>query len=144
MKKQLCFVMLWTVLQMCACRNKTQTQTPAPEVTEQQSKPDNNDLLQALQGKWRSEADSTYILEITDAKMRHLNKDQLSAETDIEVDGSCSNVSCQGADASDGWCFLEKGQFDIQCHLVLKCNPNELQYATMGAANGLLSFKKLR
>lgn len=145
MKKRRCFLIFLAVLQISACRNRTQTQTSAPEVVnEQPTKPDNNDLLQALQGTWKSESDSTYVLVIAEAKMRHLINGQLQAETEIEVDGSCSNISCQGADAADGWCFLEKGQFDIQCLLILKCNTDELQYAAVGAENGNMSFKKVR
>ncbi len=145
MKKLLYFVLLFAVVQAVACRNRNQNQAVATEVSEQsRSAPDNNDLLEALQGKWRSDSDSTYVLEISDDTLRHINNGQLSAETAIEVDGSCINTACPDADAADGWCFLEKGQFDIQCHLVLKCNENELKYVATGAANGQLSFKKVR
>jgi len=145
MKKLLYFVLLFAVVQAVACRNRNQNQAVATEVSEQsRSAPDNNDLLEALQGKWRSDSDSTYMLEISDDTLRHINNGQLSAETSIEVDGACINTACQGSDAADGWCFLEKGQFDIQCHLVLKCNEIELKYTALGAANGQLSFKKDR
>jgi len=145
MKKLLYFVLLFAVMQAGACRNRNQNQAAATEVSEQsRSTPDNNDLLEALQGKWRSDSDSTYVLEISDDTMRHINNGKLSAEMEIEVDGSCINTACPDADTADGWCFLEKGQFDVQCHLVLKCNENELKYAAIGAANGQLSFKKDR
>ena len=138
-------VLLTATLHTSACRNRTKEQTPPANQEQTKSEPDNNDLLQTLQGRWRSNADSTYIIEFVDSKMRHINNDKLSFETNIEVDGSCSDSSCQGAgDTEDGWCFLEKGQFDVQCHLVLKCNPNELEFAAIGAANGMLSFRKIK
>lgn len=145
MKKLLYFVMLFAAIHAGACGNRNQNQAAATQVSEQsKSSPDNNDLLVALQGKWRSETDSTYVLEISDDTLRHINNGKLSVETSIEVDGACVNTACQGSDAADGWCFLEKGQFDIQCHLVLKCNENELKYTAIGAASGQLSFKKDR
>ncbi len=145
MKKLLYFVLLFATMQAGACGNRNQNKVVTTEVSEQpRSAPDNNDLLEALQGKWRSDSDSSYVLEISEDTLRHINNGKLSAETAIEVDGACVNTACQGADAADGWCFLEKGQFDIQCHLVLKCNENELKYAAIGAANGQLSFKKVR
>ena len=132
------------MLQLPSCKNKNQAQTPAPENEQVNSRPDNNDLLQTLQGKWQSTTDSAYVLEIADSKMRHINGGKFAGETEIEVDGSCTNVSCQGAAAEDGWCFLEKGQFDIQCHRVVKCNPDSLQFVSIGAAEGQMSFKKIR
>lgn len=137
--------MLLTLLYASACGNRNQAQTPPPVPEQTKSEPDNNDLLQALQGKWRSESDSTYVLEILDSKMRHINRDSLTFETDIEVDGACTNTSCQEtARLEDGWCFLEKGQFDIQCHRVIKCNSNELQFVAVGVASGPLAFRKTR
>ncbi len=132
------------LIQVWACKNRSQVQPPAPETEQSKSEPDNNDLLQTLQGKWQSVTDSTYEVEITDSKMRHINGGKLVGESDIEVDGACTNVSCQGAATEDGWCFLEKGQFDIQCHLVQKCTSDSLRFVAIGATNGQQSFKKIR
>lgn len=145
MKRNFWILLLLTMLHTSACGNRNQAQASPPPPEESKSEPDNNDLLQTLQGRWQSESDSTYVLEIADSKMRHINGGKLTIETDIEVDGSCANNSCQGAAASeDGWCFLEKGQFDVQCHLVKKCDPNALQFVAIGAANGILSFRKIK
>ena len=144
MKRGLFILTLLAMLPILACKNPNQAQTPPPENQQTNVKPDNNDLLQALQGKWQSTTDSAYVLEITDAKMRHINGGKFAGESDLEVDGSCTNVSCQGAAADDGWCFLEKGQFDIQCNRVVKCDPDTLQYVAIGAANGQMSGKKIR
>lgn len=144
MKRGLFILTMLAMLQILACKNPNQAQTPPPETQQSNVNPDNNDLLQTLQGKWQNVTDSADVLEITDSKMRHIIGGKFSGESDIEVDGSCTNVSCQGAAAEDGWCFLEKGQFDIQCNRVVKCNPDSLQFVAIGAANGQMSFKKIR
>ncbi len=121
---------------------------PKPQPINQDSlttaNPDNNDMLLLLRGKWQSEADSAYVVEFTDSTLRHFNNSQLTHETMLELDAQCENVACQPARDSTGWCFLEKGQSDIQCNLVMKCDKNNLKFAAVGAANGLLSFKKLK
>jgi hypothetical protein len=106
--------------------------------------PDGSDLLKTLQGRWQSEEDSTCILEIIDTKMRHFNAGKLSAETDIEIDGSCLTTPCKldSTDLTDGWCFMEKGQHDVQCNIVLSCDKEYLKYRGIGASNALLVFKK--
>ncbi len=145
MKKLPFLIITLAMFQMYACRNQSPAQNPPPETSElTKSSPDNNDLLDALQGKWRSESDSTYVLEIVDTKMRHINQGQIGSETDLEVDGGCSNTSCQGADAGDGWCFLEKGAGEIQCYLVSRCDQTTLQFETMGPVQAKASFKKVK
>jgi hypothetical protein len=106
--------------------------------------PDQNDMLMLLRGKWQSETDSAYVVEFTDSTLRHFNNWQMTLETDLEVDAQCENIACQPARDSTGWCFAEKSPLDTQCNLVLKCDKNTLQYAAIGAANGLLSFKKIK
>ena len=108
------------------------------------AEPDAADLLQTLQGKWQSEQDSTYVLEIVGDKMKHYNGSQVSIESQIEIDGNCLSVPCQvdSTETASGWCFMEKGQYDVQCNLILKCDKYILQYRALGAANPGLAFKK--
>jgi hypothetical protein len=109
------------------------------------SNPDAADLLRVLQGKWQNEQDPSHVLEILDEKMRHLNNGQLSVENMLEIDGKCLSAACKvdSVDTSEGWCFVEKGQFDAQCHLVVRCDKQQLQFRALGAANGTLAFKKM-
>lgn len=144
MRRTICFVLLVAILTVFACKNQNQPHTPPPAVETSKSEPDNNDLLQALQGKWESETDSTYVLEIVDNKMRHMNHGQLRLESEIVVDGACSDTTCAGGENVDGWCFLEKRQRETECHLVLKCDPNELKYAAKTSDEQQLSFKKVK
>ncbi|MCA0236498.1 MAG: hypothetical protein LCH81_08955 [Bacteroidetes bacterium] len=144
MKRAMWVLAVLATFQIWACKNQNQAQNTAQQTEQTKSEPDNNDLLETLQGKWQNTADPAYSLEIVDTKMRHFNGGKLAGETDIEVDGFCSNVSCQGAAAEDGWCFLEKGQFDIQCHLVAKCTPDTLRFSDVGTESGMQSFKKIR
>jgi hypothetical protein len=147
MTKRTFFLSFAAFLLVFACKN---TPKPAQETAEtapvEISEPDANDLLQTLQGKWQSEQDAAYTLEIADTRMRHFNSGKLSGETSIEIDGTCATNACKvdSTDTSDGWCFVEKGQFDAQCHFVLRCDTARLEYRALGAANGGLAFKKIK
>jgi len=144
------YLIIALLLPICACQKCSNGQTSTPPSSESsaegiKSEADSNDLLDALQGRWQSEQDESYVLEIVGSKMRHLNNGKLSAETDIEVDSKCLTTACavdslaQGA----GWCFVEKGQFDAQCNLVVKCDSAVLLYRSLGAASGLTGFKRM-
>ncbi len=131
-----------------ACKNSS---APVPVLTtglarqdSMQVEADAIDLLQTLQGKWQSEQDSNYLIEISGDKMKHYNGGQLSVESQIEIDANCRSVACtaDSLETSSGWCFVEKGQFDAQCNLILKCDKQLLQYRALGAASPGLSFKK--
>ena len=131
-----------------SCKNNPTSSTTNPAgLTRQDSvlaEPDAADLLQTLQGKWQSEQDSTYQLEILGDKMSHYNAGRLSLESQIEIDGNCLSNACKvdSIETANGWCFVEKGQYDAQCNLVLKCDKQTLQYRALGAASPTLIFKK--
>jgi hypothetical protein len=120
--------------------NKNSDNNDVPQSTG----PDASDLLKTLQGTWQSQHDSTYVLEILDTKMRHLLQGKLSAENDIEIDGSCLGTPCKQDSTilSDGWCFMEKGQNKVQCYIILACDKDSLRYRAIGDENGILIFKK--
>ncbi len=131
-----------------ACNN---TSNPAPALTSGPARQDSTlieadaiDLLQTLQGKWQSEEDSSYQIEITGNKMKHFNAGKVSMEAQVEIDANCRSVACtaDSLETTSGWCFVEKGQFDAQCNLILKCDKQILQYRALGAASPGLSFKK--
>ncbi len=105
---------------------------------------DATDLLQTLQGKWQNERDPSYILEIADDKMKRYQDGKVSMELEIEVAANCLGNACKvdSTNLLNGWCFVEKGQFDAQCNLVLKCDKQVLQYQVIGAATDTLRFLK--
>jgi hypothetical protein len=110
------------------------------------SKPGESDLLDALQGKWKSDQDTGQIMEISGNKMLHYTSNKFSFQTEIEIDVKCENNACLvGQDSLvEGWCFSEKGQYDIQCNKVLKCDSQELRIKAIGVENGVYSFKKIK
>jgi hypothetical protein len=131
-----------------ACTNMTTRASGAGDAaqsTAPASKPSDIDLLDALQGKWKSEQDSGYIIEIAGNKILHYTGDKFSFQSEIEVDANCTDNACKvGQDTlTEGWCFIEKGQFDAQCNKVLKCDKQLLRIKAVGVENGLYSFKKL-
>jgi len=136
------------VLLGAACKNPNAS-NPAGMVTQPPrdtvlAEPDAADLLQTLQGKWQSEQDSTYLIEVAGSRMTHYNAGKVSGAAEIEIDGNCLSTACKvdSVDADSGWCFLEKGQFDVQCNLVLKCDKQVLKYRTLGATSPALVFRK--
>ena len=111
----------------------------------QSTGPDAADLLNTLQGRWQSLQDSTYILEVADTKMRYFLHGKLNSETDIEVDGSCQVSPCKidSTNLTDGWCFREKRQYDVQCIIVVTCDKEFLKFNPAGHEDQQQSFKKL-
>lgn len=107
--------------------------------------PDGKELLDLLQGRWQSESDATYQLVVSNDSIQHLNDGKLNGVNTLEIDINCQNVACKtdSINTSDGWCFLEKGQFDIQCNLVLKADAKQLEYRALGVAGGSLVFQKV-
>jgi hypothetical protein len=146
MKAILSVLFLLSLFHGSACVNPpAQTSgspNPASPPTEKGG-PDAKDLMSALHGVWQSVEDSSYQLEIADAKMKHLNGGTLSVETEIEIDAKCAGVVC-AVDSTraltDGWCFIEKDQFSAQCNMVLKCDKNELRYTALGSTGKVLAF----
>lgn len=131
-----------------ACVNNTTSANKPGEnssVPQTKSEPDAIDLLDALQGKWQSEQDSTYLIDIVGNKMKHFNGGALTMETEIEVDANCLNEACkqEGSDLADGWCFIEKSQSGTQCNRILKCDKYRLQFHAVGAAAAVLAFQKV-
>ena len=133
----------------CACNPTPKSGTSQPEATTSdsvttQSPADAHDLLDALQGRWQSEQDATYFLEISGSQMRHFNDGKLTAETEIEVDAACRSTACSPDSTAtlSGWCFVEKGQYDAQCCFVTKCDSATLRYRAVGSAGAGLAFRR--
>ena len=140
MTKHIFLMALLSLLSYASCKNTPAAPQSAPvantEDSTKSSEPDPNDLLHTLQGRWRSEQDSTYILEIADTRMLHYN-------------GACESAVCKpdGVDTSDGWCFtemtIEQGKYIAQCNFVMHCDTQQLQYRSLSGAGSGLSFKKI-
>ncbi|MBC7775281.1 MAG: hypothetical protein H7246_07570 [Phycisphaerae bacterium] len=155
MNKHYLSVALLSLLSLASCKN-TPAAPPKPatpstsEDSTKSSTPDPNDLLRTLQGRWQSEQDAAYTLEIADIQMRHYNGGQLSYQSTIEVDGACEIYVCKldSVDTSDGWCFtettVEQGKNGAQCNFVVVCDTSRLQYRSLSSGGSGLSFKKIQ
>lgn len=154
MTKRSHYFALLSFLFLVACTNtpnpsQSASATSNTESATKSSVPDPNDLLNTLQGRWQSEQDSTYILEIADTQMRHFNAGKLTFQSMVDIDGACKSPVCKpdGVDTSDGWCFtelkIEDGKYYADCNFVTLCNPQQLQYRLLGSAGAGLSFKKI-
>lgn len=101
-------------------------------------------LMPLMQGRWQSVSDPGYQVEIDGDKIRHYNGGELTMENEIEADADCTGNACTVAGTRpDGFCFIEKGQFDAQCNLVLACDGQRLEYAAIGAAGQSLVFTRV-
>jgi len=149
MKKYYFLLSIVLALLLNACINNGPLRQQSGETLtgkDAKSGPDVNDLLDALQGSWQNERDSTYTITFSGNSMKHFNGNVLSAESEIEIDDNCQNAICKTEGDStllnDGWCFIEKGSSGTQCNLVLNCNKQTLQYRPIDTANALAVFKK--
>lgn len=141
------------LLSIASCKNTPSTPPPntpgTSETVAKSSVPDANDLLKTLQGRWRSEQDPTYLLEVTDTQMWHYHNGKLTHQSMVEVDSACESPVCKpdGVDTSDGWCFtemsVEGGKYTAQCNFVTLCDTAKLQYRSLGGTGSGLSFKKI-
>ncbi len=155
MYKHLLLLALLGLLSYASCKNNPTPPPPVPagtagnEDSTKSSEPDPNDLLHTLQGRWQSEQDPAYTLEIADTQMRHFNEGKLTHESMIEVDGACISAVCKpdGVDTSDGWCFtemtIEAGKYAAQCNFVTLCDTSRLQYRSLSGGGNGLTFKKI-
>jgi hypothetical protein len=144
--KQSCSLPLFFLLILfCgACNEKPQNATAAsPQPDTAPLKADHHDLLEFLQGRWRSADDSTYVIEFSGTAMRHLNGGELTQETTIEIDDDCRNTACNPSGEPGGWCFIEKVDGGEQCNRVIQGADGLLQYRATGATRDL-SFKKIQ
>lgn len=102
-----------------------------------------SDMMPQLQGRWQSETDPDYQIEFDGDKLRHINGGKVSMEMTLEADPGCANTACLVTDSQpSGFCFLEKGEFDIQCNLVLSLEGNRLEYTAIGSTGKSLVFKR--
>lgn len=100
--------------------------------------------LSLIQGRWRAEEDSTYEVEITADRIRHFFEGEFLLENELTLDQDCSNAACAiGEAALSGWCLLEKGEFDIQCLLLLSCTDQRLVYTVLGSTGEAHAFTKV-
>jgi len=102
-----------------------------------------SDMMPELQGRWQSETDPDYQIEFDGDKLRHINGGKVTIEMTLESDPDCANNACLAMDSRpSGFCFLEKGEFDIQCNLVLSLDGNRLEYTAIGSTGKSLVFKR--
>ena len=107
--------------------------------------PPANELLNALQGRWQNELDTTIAVEINDDLMRHINSGVPNEENVIEAFSNCQSVLCKTDSAAlpQGWCFVEKGKADTVCYEVLQCD-SIFRYRVFGKKDAVASsFKKI-
>lgn len=135
-------------LNLLACGHPPKTTAPATADSPADSSAttlsvDANDLLDVLQGRWQSEQDATYELEIVGNQIRHFNSGKLTQEIEIEIDATCRSNNCTtNATTLSCWCFVEKSQHDTRCCLVTRCDSITLQYRAIGTAGNGLAFHK--
>lgn len=143
MNKHLHFLLACFATVFFACNPPAQPPVkPAPIA----QGPSTQDLLDALQGRWQNEQDSTNIIEINDDLITYYQNGREQASHGIEVYNDCPTTVC-GVDslkASEGWCFVEKNDRETTgCVQVLDCGPATLRFQVLGGNGSVRSFKKI-
>lgn len=101
-------------------------------------------LMAMMQGGWRSTTDEGYEIIIEGDQISHYNNQRLTYSSTIEADPGCRSEACAvTGTAPEGFCFIEKGEFDAQCNLVLAANATTLEYTAIGATGGSLVFERV-
>ncbi|HKK78574.1 MAG TPA: hypothetical protein VJ933_03050 [Phaeodactylibacter sp.] len=101
-------------------------------------------LLPLMQGDWQSVSDPGYQIRIGEGKIWHYTNDRLMYTASLEADQGCQTSPCiVNGQQPEGFCFLEKGEQDVQCNLVLSCDGERLEYSAIGTAGGTLAFERM-
>ncbi|TXB68005.1 hypothetical protein [Phaeodactylibacter luteus] len=102
------------------------------------------DPMSMMQGGWRSTTDESYEIIIEGNQVSHFSDQRLMYTAAIEADPGCTSEACAvTGTAPEGFCFIEKGEFDAQCNLVITANETTLEYTAIGAAGGSLVFERV-
>ncbi len=115
---------------------------PAPAQTSEG--PPADELLDLLRGRWQSEEDAAYVLDIRNSYMKRMLGSQVLEESELQAFSNCDSIPCTtGEPAASGWCFTEKSANGEQCNRVLKCDNALLQFETVGKSE-VFKFKKIQ
>lgn len=100
--------------------------------------------MMMMQGGWRSTTDEGYEIIIEGDRISHFINQRLTYSSTIEADPGCQSEACAvTGTAPEGFCFIEKGEFDAQCNLIITANESTLEYTAIGAAGGSLVFERV-
>jgi hypothetical protein len=132
------------VLQSCFLRNADK-----PASSDKQAMPVNttavgaieNPILQALQGRWRSQNDPAIEIEIKgDQYITFQDGLQLVTET-VEAFENCPRFCFGGMEAAAMPCFVTKGEFDATCYAIVKLEGDMLVCNLIGGSGESLTFQ---
>lgn len=123
-----------------------QAAAPAADTTKVfDTTPPKVDLLKIMQGRWRSAQDTSYQIVIEGNKMKHMNGGQLTEETELQADETCTRAACTNTGAKpDGFCFLEKGTSGTTCQFIVSADTDHLEYSAVGGTGKSLVFNKVK
>lgn len=103
------------------------------------------DLLKIMAGRWRSAQDASYEIVIEGNKMKHFNGGNLTEETEIQPDETCTRAACTNTGAKpDGFCFIEKGASGLMCQYIISADSDHLEYSAVGGTGKSLLFNKVK
>ena len=103
-----------------------------------------SNLLPLMQGEWQSIDDADYQIRIEDGQISHYTNNRLMYSATVEPDPGCQSDACSCNDTNaEGLCFLEKGEHDVQCNVVLTCDGQRLEYSAVGSTGAILAFEKI-
>jgi hypothetical protein len=131
------------VFALGACNNAAKKEKAAAEAAASKAADLAASNMDLMQGRWLSEKDSTYVLEIKGDQMSHINGGKLTVSTTIKPDVNCTNSACTfNNEQPTGFCFIESAQDDM-CHKLVECDGEVLKYYGIGTTGQMLSFKKI-
>lgn len=100
-----------------------------------------------ITGRWRSLADPTQEIEIKDGKMAYFQAGKNTLTNSFEVNQGCQNTACGLGDSQPylgDYCLLEKGEFDLQCHIITRSLGDTLEYFTMGTDDEVARYIRVK
>ncbi|MBU2584956.1 MAG: hypothetical protein KKH32_06465 [Bacteroidetes bacterium] len=118
-----------------------QSETKSPQVENRSNATAQNTLqgnIAKLQGKWKSNDDSAFTIEIIDNKFISMYNNKIS-ETEII---KFVNNAEERLEDPDGEYFILKSELDELCFYLINVNQKQLEYSYVSRGN-TLSFTKI-
>ena len=123
-------------------------ESAAPEATKEAAPAAKNSTVtaEAMLGKWQSTQDPKSAIEIKDGLYISSYEGKVMGKNAYEFHAVCADTICNagqlGTDVSGTSCFTSRGEFDIDCYVVLKADAQNLEISMIGGDGSALAFKR--
>lgn len=130
-----------------ACPGAKQQLSSKPESSrEPGASADTHDLLELLQGKWRSIQDQSLVWQLYANQYKLYRQNAAIDSAFVDIDPACTTAPCSAISdsLSEGWCLLRRQGEQIRCAKVLQCDRDTLKLLWAGAGEATQVYTRMK